>query len=113
MHRRSEARGSIRWTLLLPLFPALGGLGAADCNLNGVEDAVEIASGASADCNLNGVPDSCEFAPLELGLVAPGISPAGKPQAALAADLDGDGASDIATAESVTGGEDRPHFSMR
>ncbi len=33
---------------------------AADCNLNCVEDADDIASGESLDCNLNGIPDDCE-----------------------------------------------------
>jgi hypothetical protein len=39
----------------------LGGwLRSIDCNGNGVEDADEIASGASLDCNATGVPDECE-----------------------------------------------------
>jgi hypothetical protein len=31
-----------------------------DCNANGVEDADDIATGASDDCNIDGVPDECE-----------------------------------------------------
>jgi hypothetical protein len=31
-----------------------------DCNLNGVEDALDISSGASADCSGNEIPDECE-----------------------------------------------------
>ncbi len=31
-----------------------------DCNHNGVEDAVDIATGTSADTNHNGIPDECE-----------------------------------------------------
>ena len=31
-----------------------------DCNNNGVEDAVDIATGATADLNNNGIPDECE-----------------------------------------------------
>ena len=31
-----------------------------DCNGNTVEDALDIASGASLDLNLNGIPDECE-----------------------------------------------------
>jgi hypothetical protein len=31
-----------------------------DCNENGVEDSVDIATGASADTDGNGVPDECE-----------------------------------------------------
>ncbi|MBL6721882.1 MAG: FG-GAP repeat protein, partial [Planctomycetes bacterium] len=32
-----------------------------DCNLNGIDDAVDISSGTSADCNSNGIPDECEL----------------------------------------------------
>jgi sugar lactone lactonase YvrE len=32
----------------------------ADCNGNGVDDAIDIGSGSSADVDLNGVPDECE-----------------------------------------------------
>jgi hypothetical protein len=35
---------------------------AFDCNHNGVEDAIDIAVGASVDANQNGVPDECEAA---------------------------------------------------
>jgi len=31
-----------------------------DCNLNGVEDADDIAAGTSFDCDANGTPDECE-----------------------------------------------------
>jgi hypothetical protein len=31
-----------------------------DCNGNGVEDAIDIATGFAADANGNGIPDSCE-----------------------------------------------------
>ncbi len=33
-----------------------------DCNLNGVEDVVDIFTGFDPDCNRNGVPDSCDLA---------------------------------------------------
>jgi hypothetical protein len=36
------------------------GLTEYDCNGNGVEDSVDIATGASSDTNLNGIPDECE-----------------------------------------------------
>jgi hypothetical protein len=32
----------------------------ADCNLNGIADACDIAGGDSQDANGNGVPDECE-----------------------------------------------------
>jgi hypothetical protein len=31
-----------------------------DCNENGIEDAVDIATGSSADADGNGVPDECQ-----------------------------------------------------
>jgi hypothetical protein len=34
-----------------------------DCNLNGVEDRVDIALGTSADCNGDGIPDECQCQP--------------------------------------------------
>ncbi len=34
--------------------------GGQDCNSNGVEDAVDIASGYSIDLDGNGVPDECD-----------------------------------------------------
>ena len=33
---------------------------AADCNDNGVDDAIDISGGASLDCGDNGIPDECE-----------------------------------------------------
>jgi hypothetical protein len=32
----------------------------ADCNLNGLPDACDIANGTSTDANTNGIPDECE-----------------------------------------------------
>jgi len=32
-----------------------------DCNMNGIEDAVDIVTGTSTDLNSNGVPDECEI----------------------------------------------------
>ena len=32
-----------------------------DCNQNGIEDAVDIASGTAIDCNSNGRPDTCDI----------------------------------------------------
>ncbi|MDO8631704.1 MAG: right-handed parallel beta-helix repeat-containing protein [Phycisphaerales bacterium] len=31
-----------------------------DCNLNGIEDAIEIGNGSVSDCTGNGLPDECE-----------------------------------------------------
>ncbi len=33
-----------------------------DCNGNGIDDPIDIASGAAVDCNGNGRPDSCDLA---------------------------------------------------
>lgn len=35
---------------------------ASDCNMNGISDQLEIASGAAADCNMNGLLDDCDIA---------------------------------------------------
>lgn len=32
----------------------------SDCNGNGIQDAVDISTGASSDCNGDGIPDECE-----------------------------------------------------
>jgi hypothetical protein len=42
----------------------LGPLAGADCNLNGVEYAEDLATAASLDCNGDGLPDECEVPPL-------------------------------------------------
>ena len=65
----------------------------ADCNRNGDEDSTDVESGASADCNSNGIPDECEFAPFRLALLD-GDFPVASPQAAITADLNGDGLTD-------------------
>jgi hypothetical protein len=31
-----------------------------DCNGNGIEDSIDIATGASTDLDMNGVPDECD-----------------------------------------------------
>ncbi len=38
----------------------------ADCNVNGIPDAAEIAAGLADDCNGNGIPDPCEYAGVAL-----------------------------------------------
>ncbi|MBI1825002.1 MAG: right-handed parallel beta-helix repeat-containing protein [Planctomycetes bacterium] len=39
----------------------MGAYEFADCNNNGVDDAIDIQQGISLDCNLNGVPDDCDL----------------------------------------------------
>ncbi|HRX84959.1 MAG TPA: hypothetical protein P5572_08070, partial [Phycisphaerae bacterium] len=36
--------------------------GELDCNVNGIPDDCDIASGTEADCNTNALPDTCELA---------------------------------------------------
>ena len=43
-------------------------LKAADCNSNGVDDAVDIRTGTSADCDSNDVPDECDVEETRLDL---------------------------------------------
>lgn len=38
--------------------PDCGGL--VDCNANGIDDSIDIATGASSDCNGDGLPDECQ-----------------------------------------------------
>ena len=35
--------------------------GFPDCNGNGVDDAVDVSSGASSDCQADGIPDECQI----------------------------------------------------
>ncbi|MCH7573085.1 MAG: hypothetical protein IH891_09250, partial [Planctomycetes bacterium] len=32
-----------------------------DCNINCIEDAIDISTGSSQDCNTNGIPDECDI----------------------------------------------------
>jgi hypothetical protein len=84
---------------------AAGPIGAADCNGNEVDDAADMASGASADCNGNGVPDECDVArrwePGErafLGASCMFFMAWSRDTPIISADLDGDVLPDLATA---------------
>jgi hypothetical protein len=80
---------------------------AADCNGNGVDDALDISRGTSQDCNLNSSPDECDLAPgafsFELGPryipVLPDIDPSTVARFSFAvpelADLDADSDTDV------------------
>jgi hypothetical protein len=71
---------------------------AADCNLNGRDDAEDIEGETSSDCDRNGVPDECDLAP-RLALLADGSYPAaGGARFVAASDLDRDGDLDLAVA---------------
>ncbi|MCH8252536.1 MAG: hypothetical protein IID36_08810, partial [Planctomycetes bacterium] len=49
-------------------------LSGEDCNENGLDDELDIATGSSEDCNNNGVPDECEG---DLILTPPAVGVAG------------------------------------
>src|SRR5213594_4229404 len=71
---------------------------SADCNLNGTDDAAEIAAGTARDCNRNGVPDDCDLAPSGLGFLSGGkllLPYPNDPGPLTLADLDEDGALDV------------------
>ncbi|WP_145061665.1 hypothetical protein [Engelhardtia mirabilis] len=42
---------------------------AQDCNMNGVDDAIDLVLGTSFDCNKNGVPDECDTCTGEITLI--------------------------------------------
>ncbi|MEM7232397.1 MAG: FG-GAP-like repeat-containing protein, partial [Planctomycetota bacterium] len=69
-------------------------LRAADCNLNGELDAVDIERGAE-DCNENGVPDECETETFSLRSAANYLDLDFGPDL-IEADFDGDGSLDLA-----------------
>lgn len=61
--------------LFLLLAPVAASTGLAhDCDLNGREDALEIAANPGLDCNQNGVLDLCDAA-ASLGWLFPGNRP--------------------------------------
>lgn len=43
---------------------------ATDCNGNGVDDGIDIATGTSLDCQSNGIPDECDLGLLYAGTQA-------------------------------------------
>jgi len=58
------ARGE--WVRVIPAIVGLilifsGQASAEDCNNNGIEDAIDIATGTSEDCQPNGIPDECDL----------------------------------------------------
>ena len=85
----------------------LAGLGTTrtvigqDCNVNGINDTIDILIGISQDCNATGIPDECE-AGLPRALVrltAPATYASDdRRQSVVAHDLDGDGDLDLITA---------------
>lgn len=77
-------------------------LPAADCNDNGVDDAVDIADGVSSDCNGNSIPDECDLEILVLTHLEPAFHlPTGPvPYEVTTEDFNDDGALDFAVGNS-------------
>lgn len=48
-----------------------------DCNMNGIEDAVDVAFGASSDANDNGIPDECEGDFIRFCMCRDNVAPCG------------------------------------
>ena len=69
---------------------------ASDCDGDGAPDEEEVAAGAP-DCNGNGIPDACDLIGTPFGVAEAARTPFGVFVFGLdAADLDGDGAGDLA-----------------
>ena len=87
---------SLGHVVLCALLFSAADVRSADCNLNKIDDAEEIASGARDDCNDNQIPDECEFAPIELTRTSESeFALEFAPLAGDAADLNGDGLEDL------------------
>src|SRR5262245_29379830 len=63
---------------------------ATDCNQNGIEDPLEVASGAAPDCNSDMVPDECDVLPVSFDLAGPTLNVGTTGGPLVLADYDGD-----------------------
>jgi len=71
--------------------------GGFDCNLNGRDDAEEIAANALADCAGDGMADACDVVELLTGGGPRRLETEGAPSGLASGDFDGDGRTDVAT----------------
>jgi hypothetical protein len=76
-----------------------GGLRAADCNANGIDDLVDIENGTSKDCNANALPDECDLADGGIAYEARDPLPIGTANSLLWQDFDGDSDPDLVVPE--------------
>ena len=91
-----------------------------DCNENGVEDSVDIATGSSADANSNGIPDDCEQSFLRYCFCGSGQGPCGNDYAGagcanstgVGASLDPYGTSSYVADDLVLTATDIPTFKL-
>src|SRR5262245_59989692 len=85
----------------LGLHASSGVARGADCDENGIDDAVEIAEGLLPDCNGNGTPDGCDIetsmAVFDVSYAHYGSNERGARDLAVE-DLDGDGLGDTVVA---------------
>ncbi|MBI4601302.1 MAG: VCBS repeat-containing protein [Planctomycetes bacterium] len=82
-----------------------GGLLAADCNSNGVEDAEDLKAGTSRDCNSNDVPDECDVRVERPSLEWPRAFPAtSDPREPILVDMDGDGRPEVVCPDAAARG---------
>lgn len=89
----SQAFLTLWMVLSVPVLPAV------DCNLNGIEDFQDLASGTSDDCDGNGVPDECDLRnSLQLGS-SRAIPLGDEPEAWIVGDLDGDRDEDLVVSD--------------
>src|SRR5688572_29901160 len=103
---RVLVRSGVSWFHLAVLAAGLATSAAlqADCDGDGTPDDEEVAAGAP-DCNENGIPDACDLVGTPFGAADAARIPFGSLVFGLeAADLDGDGAGDVAacTTEGVS-----------
>ena len=70
-----------------------------DCDANGILDVCDLIEQASRDCNGNSIPDECDLRPFSVRFLSPRTFGAREgPHSIVAADLNGDGILDLATA---------------